>query len=195
MSESLPGTATPAVGDCLSAIAPHPESDEWLFLTECPIRTGYGDGKWAGEGRDALRRIDAWAMNCFPSARHQIVAYEVKITRADFRHEIKVPRKRLPALRWSNRFYFVAPKGIIPVAELPVECGLLEVVWRGRQPHNPSWMSDWSYEKTVTAPWRDVQPPTWGFTAALLRQMRWQAERVAYHKAIADIKQEVAAGG
>jgi len=177
--DALPGTDTPKAGDCIDAIRPDPDSTEWIFLTECPIRTGYGDGKWAGKGRDALRRIDAWALSCFPSKRHEIVAYEVKVTRSDFRNEIKIPRKRLPALRWSNRFYFVAPKGIIPPEEVPMECGLIEVSWRGKIPFRPSWWSEWTFEKTIVAPWRDVQPPTWGLVASLLRQMRWQAERVA----------------
>ena len=52
---------------------------------------------------------------------------EIKVSRADFLAEIKrKPLKRRAGLRLSNESYFVAPKGIIEIDELPPEAGLLE---------------------------------------------------------------------
>ena len=54
------------------------------------------------------------------------VCYEVKTSRADFLSELKRPLKRRIGMRYSNEFYFVTPAGLISLAEIPPECGLVE---------------------------------------------------------------------
>ena len=104
------------------------------------------------------RRIDLWAMNCWESKR-EMVAYEVKVSRSDFLHEMKQPQKRRYALMYSNKFFFATPIGLIRHEELPPEAGLVEVDAEGK-----------CHEK-VPALWRDCYPPSWNFVASLGRRM------------------------
>jgi hypothetical protein len=115
---------------------------------------------------DSGKRIDYWAIERYSGlsaapytnqylidgAFPNIYAIELKLTRNDFRSELRHPQKRRWALMYSNKFYFCAPKGLIKPEELPPEAGLLE------------------YEKgrilvTVRAPFRDAMPPRWSFVA------------------------------
>lgn len=124
---------------------------EGILIFELPTGTGFAHGE--------PNRIDAFFMSVFPSEGLKRVAYEIKSSRADFRREIKEPRKRRAALRVSNEFYFVAPIGIIPVAEVPLECGLIEVY------------DDGGITITVKAPYRDSMPSSWHFFAAFARRL------------------------
>lgn len=126
------------------------QAPSWVFFDEVRISPGWGAG--------AEQRIDAWAMNCWPSKR-QMVAYEVKVSRSDFRLELRKPVKRKLALFYSNRFYFATPVGLINPAELPTECGLVEV------------QADGSIKTVVDAPWRDCHPPSWNFMASIARRV------------------------
>jgi len=89
---------------------------EWATFTELPDGTGSAH----------CRTIDLFAQNCYPSKRFLSVAVEVKVTRADFRRELENPGKRLVWEKEANEFWFAAPKGVIPVEELPEGAGLLE---------------------------------------------------------------------
>jgi len=98
--------------------------NEWALFFE--LRNGTGRKKKAIRKLDPHRYIDAFAINLWPSKNHRRIAYEIKISRADFLKELKSPDKRQWALEMSNQFYFVAPQGIIKNDELPDGCGLLE---------------------------------------------------------------------
>lgn len=134
--------------------------DEWLFLRELRLGTGYS--------RDNCdQRMDAWVMHFWPSKSNISIAYEVKVTRSDFRHEIRKPAKRKHALLWSNRFSFVAPSGVIPHAEVPPECGLIEV---SGSPDSAK------LHTAIAAPVRDCMWPTWLFFASVCRRLRTNHE-------------------
>jgi len=128
---------------------------QWAFFNELRIGTGYG--------KDAEQRFDAWAIHYFPSKRNVTRCYEIKTSRSDFQSEIRKPLKRRPGLRLANEFYFVVPENLIDPAEIPPECGLMYVSAKG------------DLKIVVAAPFRDVMPPTWLFTAALCRRL--DAER------------------
>lgn len=115
--------------------------------------TGYSDG--------ADQRLDAWIMDLYPSHQLERIAIEIKVSRGDFFNELKKPKKRLKALRYSNKFYFAAPEGLIKPTELPPEAGLLEVKEGG---------SVW---EIWPAPYRETFPPTWQFMAAVMRRLQW----------------------
>lgn len=149
----------------------HGQSDRWLFLTELRPSTGYG-------ARDD-RRIDAWAMHCWPSERFERTAYEVKVARSDFLGELKQPKKRRVALLHSNSFYFITPPGIARIDEIPPECGLIEVsramsMARGITSRKAG---GWYLNYVVVAPHRDTVPPSWAFLASVVRQARDRAAR------------------
>ena len=77
------------------------------------------------------RRVDGIAFGMTIGSNWDINIFEIKSSRADFLKEIKTPEKRQPALKYSNRFYFVMPKEIATPGEIPMECGLM-ILSRGR---------------------------------------------------------------
>jgi len=99
---------------------------EWALFFE--LRNGTGRKKKSERKTDPSRYIDALAINLWPSKKHRRVAYEIKVSRADFLKEIKSPKKREWAEEISHQFYFVAPQGLIKKEEVPQGCGLLEVI-------------------------------------------------------------------
>lgn len=97
----------------------HGSSSEWLFLRELRVGTG--------RRNSSAQRLDAFALNCFPHLAMKRICYEVKMSRSDYLCELKHPLKRRVGMRYSNEFYFVVPGGMLHLAEIPVECRLLEV--------------------------------------------------------------------
>lgn len=93
---------------------------EWALFFELRNGTGFNGG--AGENY-----ADALAINLYPSKKHWRVAYEIKISRSDFLHELKNPHKRQWAFDISNEFWFACAPGVAKPEELPEGCGLLVV--------------------------------------------------------------------
>ncbi|MDE2106225.1 MAG: hypothetical protein KGL39_53895 [Patescibacteria group bacterium] len=82
------------------------------------------------------------------------MAYEIKISRADFKRDSD--EKQLGAIRWSDRFWYVTPPGLVSLSELPSYAGLQE----------------FDGERFVIkrrAPKRAKDEPTWDFIVALIR--------------------------
>jgi hypothetical protein len=114
-----------------------------------------------GWGKGSEQRLDAFAMEEWPSKGLLRYAYEVKVSRADFLREMKDPTKRRQALYYSNEFAFVTPPGIVKPEEVPLDCGLVEVHGDG--------LTDWKVK--VPAPRRDGFAPSWLFFAAVARHL------------------------
>lgn len=114
----------------------------------------------AGWGMDSQRRIDAWTIGTAPSKGNERTAYEVKVSRSDFRKDMRSPHKQRPARLFSNRFYYVAPEGLIKPTELPLWAGLLEATIA--QDHE--WLS-----LAVPAPFFETEAPSWRFAVSLAR--------------------------
>ncbi len=105
---------------------------QWVFMRELRLGTGYGSREYDLQAHEFIdhgweQRLDAFALNCWPSKKFLRIAFEVKVTRGDFLGEIKSPGKRAAALRMSNQFYFVTPEGLVDPSEIPPECGLIEI--------------------------------------------------------------------
>jgi hypothetical protein len=153
----------------------HASRSEWLFLRELRVGTG--------RRNSSAQRLDAFALNCFPHLAMKRVCYELKTSRADYLGELKRPLKRRIGMRYSNEFYFVVPAEMLSIAEVPPECGLIEVgtatfeEWRALiKRHAGFFAFDPTRGEycmvTVPAPWRDTPGPTWEFVAAMLRNQR-----------------------
>lgn len=82
-------------------------------------------------GFSATRTIDAIALDLWPSRGMELHGLEVKTSRADFRREIADPAKMDAFAAYLDRFWVVAPVGIVPVDELPSTWGLLELISNG----------------------------------------------------------------
>jgi hypothetical protein len=153
----------------------HASRSEWLFLRELRVGTG--------RRNSSAQRLDAFALNCFPHLGMKRVCYEIKTSHADYLGELKRPLKRRIGMRYSNEFYFVVPAEMISMAEVPPECGLIEVgnatfeEWRTLiKRHAGFFAFDPARGEycmvTVPAPWRDTPGPTWELVAAMLRNQR-----------------------
>ena len=92
-----------------------------VFVPECKI----GPTQAAG-GR--VPRLDAWAMPRSWS-RPAVHGYEVKVARSDFLRDEKWPEY----MAYCNCMWFVAPKSLIQLEELPPEVGLIEVSKNARR--------------------------------------------------------------
>lgn len=73
-----------------------------------------------------VRRIDFLLMRISRSSkpRHERIALEVKVSRADFKRD--TDDKRRAWFSVADRFAYVAPKDLIKPEEVPAGCGLLE---------------------------------------------------------------------
>jgi hypothetical protein len=130
------------------------------------LRKQYGPPEWAfleqvgdGTGYAVNRHIDAIAMNLWPSRGLELVGFEVKVSRNDWRRELRNPSKADPVATRCDRFVIVAPVGVVPAMEVPTAWGLIEVSEKGqlRTVHRG--------EKR-----EDVLPVDRRFTAAVLRR-------------------------
>jgi hypothetical protein len=76
--------------------------------------------------KTSLRRIDYLLMRISRRSqpRHERIALEVKVTRADFKRD--TDEKRAAWFGVSDRFAYVTPVGMIRPEELPAGCGLME---------------------------------------------------------------------
>lgn len=114
------------------------------------------DAIWASELAfdGGARRCDFWTISANSSAGFQAVAYEIKISRADFKRDTHAKQRQ--ARLFSDRFYYVAPKGLIAPSDLPDWAGLMEY-------------SDGILSVAVPAPYRDKDAPTWQLVVSLIR--------------------------
>ncbi len=145
--------------EILSLIAERYGPPEWQFVHELRCGTSYGRREFEG-------RLDAWAISAYQSHAWRRIAFEIKVSKADYAAELRQPIKRRAGLLLSNLFYFVAPRGIVDPAKLPIECGLMEISQAQIGP---------VLQTTVPAPWRDTPPPPWCFVASLVRQLARKA--------------------
>lgn len=90
-------------------------------------RHAFDTGEWVA-WPEAFR-IDVFAMRFWESGIGPVrVAYEIKVSRADFLSEVRNPEKRRLAMEISNEFFFATPKGLLNPKEIPSGCGLIELV-------------------------------------------------------------------
>jgi hypothetical protein len=131
-----------------------------------------------GFGKRSEQRIDFYALHCFPSQHNRRVAYEIKVSRQDFLHELAEPMKRRGALILSNQYYFATPVDLVEPKEIPIECGLMEFASQSEKyPEGKGWRRAGSGRSTcwvrevVDAPVRESILPTWRFVASLARRL------------------------
>lgn len=79
----------------------------------------------------SVRWIDAAVFSMWRSHGLTRSAFEVKVSRSDFLRELKKPDKYEWCIECFHEFWYVAPKGVIQVEELPVGAGWLYP--RGKQ--------------------------------------------------------------
>jgi len=100
------------------------------------------------------RRVDFWTLAPATSKGYRAMAYEIKISRGDFKRDSN--EKQSGALSYSDRFWYVTPPGLITKAELPEYAGLQE--WNGKR-----------FVVIRKAPPRLKREPDWEFIVSILR--------------------------
>lgn len=100
------------------------------------------------------RRADFWTLEPIMSKGFRATAYEIKVTRADFKNDNE--EKQAPALLYSDRFFYVTPPDLITKQELPEWAGLME--WNGK-----------FFSVKKKAPKREKIDPNWSFIVDLVR--------------------------
>ena len=127
--------------------------DSMIWASELALSTG-------------ARRCDFWTIAPWQSKGYLATAYEIKISRADYRRDNF--EKQREARLFSDRFYYVTPVGLLKPHEVPDWAGLIEI--------------DEGKKKTVVpAPLRDKDVPSWELIVSLLRnsgQIRRDADIV-----------------
>lgn len=78
-------------------------------------------------GFAARRRLDAVAMDLWPSRGLALHGIEIKVSRNDWRKEKANPSKAEEIARFCDLFWIAAPKDLVPDHELPTAWGLLEL--------------------------------------------------------------------
>ena len=145
----------------LAALKERHSGREWAFFPELRLGTGYGV--------DAEQRIDAYVVGMWKDLIR--IAYEIKVSRSDFLHEIKHPNKARRALAFSNRYFFATPVGLVKPEELPPWAGLIEVMGNPEYTTANHWHAKYLCNKVIDAPLRESIRPTWRFVAALSRRI------------------------
>lgn len=126
---------------------------EWATFIELRGSTGYLNPQ----------SIDFFAIHTWPSKSFHSISYEVKVSRGDFRKEIKCPRKRQFAESVSHESYFVTPPSLVRVDEVPEGWGLMEAVTtknklRVIKPATRRYRVDWPVSFTVSIASRVADP-------------------------------------
>lgn len=130
-----------------------------IWFQELRLSSGFGM-----EGR-----IDFLALSPSPSTGNKAVAYEIKVSRSDFRKDNH--KKQRGARLFSDQFYYIAPIGVIPHEEIPDWAGLIEVEWK-----NSKFVSgprvNLVQKTIIRAPKRDKDSPSWGLVCSLIRNAK-----------------------
>jgi hypothetical protein len=97
-------------------------SPQWVVLTEFQAEPGYT--------RSNGKRMDALVVNVWESGAmgNALLGVEIKVSRADFKNELKDPNKTLETYKYCDATYLACPKNLVGELELPPYFhGLIEV--------------------------------------------------------------------
>lgn len=108
-------------------------------------------------------RIDLWTIDPSPATGNIAVAYEVKISRRDWKKDGIV--KQRGARLFADRFFYATPPGLLTADEIPDWAGLVEC-----DPDSAP-LTVGAYNIVVPAPKLDKQHPSWGLVVSMLRRV------------------------
>lgn len=107
-------------GDLVERIRSKYSDPRYLVLNEVPSSTGVN-----------YTTIDVMVIDMWPSGGFQRSAFEIKVSRQDFLHEIMDPLKNKWFRTHCHSFWYVAPEGVIKEGEVPENCGWLKPRGKG----------------------------------------------------------------
>lgn len=102
--------------DLVKLIRKRYEGNAYVVLEQVPNATGAYQTRW----------VDVAVFSLWPSRGLTRSAFEIKVARSDFIHELQNAQKHKWVKESFHEFWFVAPKDIIQVGELPDSIGLMQ---------------------------------------------------------------------
>lgn len=111
-------------GEVYTALTKRFPTDRGAFAMLSQVRNGTGYQR-------KTRTADALVVSCWPSRGIWVGGIEIKVTLSDWRRELAEPEKADSIMRYCDYWWIAAPKGVVPVGEVPETWGLLEVSGRG----------------------------------------------------------------
>jgi hypothetical protein len=103
-------------GEIMAALAERYSGQEWAFMPQVRDETG----------GVACQTADAMAFNLWPSRGLEVIGFEVKASRSDWRRELKTPAKAEGIFARCDRWYLVVgDASIVQPGELPKTWGLM----------------------------------------------------------------------
>jgi hypothetical protein len=136
-----------AVG-CIAALRAEFPSPAYALFEQVGNGVGWTQRRWA----------DAIVMGIWPSRGLLVHGFEIKVDRADWKRELKNPKKAEEIQSFCDRWWIAAPAGLIAPDELPPTWGLYEVSEARKA------------KIVVKAPELSPKPLTKSFVAAILRR-------------------------
>lgn len=134
-------------------------ADNFYKITEFRLGSGY-DGF-------SQQRIDLFAIS--PNKANRAICFEIKVSRSDFKNDIKKEDKQTPARCFCNEFYYCTPKGLIKKEEIPVWAGLIEFDLEQQPQEDCYRYMNVHAVYTKKAPAFDKVQPTWGMIVSAYR--------------------------
>lgn len=126
----------------------------------------------------AQRRIDLFCISS--NSGNTTTAYEIKVSRSDFKHDLDSDLKQRGARLYANEFYYVTPKGLLKPEEIPLWAGLMELDF--------DLLDKGIYFSTpVPAPLHSKAMPSWGLICSMIRHVN----KDIGVQTIEDLKQEI----
>lgn len=104
-------------GDIMAALAERYPAEEYALLPQVANATGGYANRFA----------DALALSLWPSRGIRLHGFEIKVSRSDWRRELRNPAKAESIASRCHYWWIAAPAGIVPLEELPSTWGLLEL--------------------------------------------------------------------
>lgn len=112
----------------------------------------------------AQRRIDLFIISS--NAGNETTAFEIKVSRQDFKKDVNDDLKQRGARLYANNFYYVTPKGLIKPEELPLWAGLWELDLDNEDDVKNGW-----FKEVVSAPLFPKAVPSWGLICSMIRHV------------------------
>ena len=134
-------------------------ADNFLKIKEFRLGSGY-DGY-------SQQRCDVFAIS--PNKGNKTICYEVKVSRSDFKNDIKKEDKQTAARCFANQFYYCTPKGLLNKDEVPVWAGLIEFDLSKPIDNLSTYYPQVHATYVKNAPVFDKCQPTWGMICSAYR--------------------------
>lgn len=112
----------------------------------------------------AKRRMDLFIISS--NAGNETIGFEIKASRQDFKKDVSNELKQRGARLYCNKFYYVAPKNMLKIEEIPLWAGLWEI-----DVENEKDVKQCRFTEKIPAPLHAKAMPSWGLICSMIRHI------------------------